>query len=1019
MDRNEIKQKLTELINRYNNSLRLQDHANISEETIRTWLNEFLSIFGWDVQNTNQVLQERVLRGTQRQRLQEINSPHSKPDYMLLNGGNIKSFLDAKSLDINIFTDENAAYQIRSYGWSAQAPCAFVSNFEQLGFYDTRFVPKPDQPANMGTRHFFIDEYIEYFDVIFDHLWHDNICSNYLEQLYAVTAVEGRNRVDSQFMNILSSFRKKLAENIFNNNPAIIQSDVALNYYTQVILDRIVFIRVCESKGIEVQEKLKHFMQAPEGFWNAFKNSCYMEFYNHYDGAMFARDDNFQRIQLNNDDLVEFINKLYYPFPYRFDVIPVKVIANIYEEFLGKQLVIENGTVIEITKDEYIRSNGAVATPEHIVDMVCKQTLKLDYIHDIETLLKVTILDPCCGSGVFIVSSYEQLAAKMLKIFAEDENERNTYPDYYCVSDGQLLLTITGRRAIVTHCIYAVDCDEAAIEVTKMSLALKIVDGNSPLAWEGVGAFGDKVLREIADNIKLGNTLVNVDRRFTAEQINSIKPFNIREAFEDVFSCYGGFSYVIGNPPYVETKYYKAAHPIMHNYLSEIYSAFEGKADLAVLFIERGLQLLNSTGRLGFIIQRRWFRTEYGGAARLLINNGKHLEKLIDFKATDVFKGRIVYASIMVLSKQPSEGIQYYYMPAEVAEIKSKFENSDANGNFEDCYFAPIPSQEGTATWAFDNFTITQIKSRLSAQLGTLSNYPQLVIKDGIQALWKKMYHLTNVHFDNGIATGINGFRESVRVEEEILRGVIYNRVFYPFKVVEPDSFCIFPYEGASSDAISFSALQHRYPLAYSYLLQNEMRIKNFVECRDGDLWHTFTREHNQTMYNVDKIIIPMTARDTIATFISGKGLYMDNANVWFLSVAGASHNVMKAISCIINSTIFSVLGKAGANPQTGGYYKFNKQFLAPIPFPSRKITADAMVVSHLSTLHDEISDLQNQYILASPARKEMISHSLSAKWNELDNICYELYEVTDEEKTLIGNEGRTISRVELLNGVN
>lgn len=112
MDRNEIKQKLTELINRYNNSLRLQDHANISEETIRTWLNEFLSIFGWDVQNANQVLQERVLRGTQRQRLQEINSPHSKPDYMLLNGGNIKSFLDAKSLDINIFTDENAAYCI-------------------------------------------------------------------------------------------------------------------------------------------------------------------------------------------------------------------------------------------------------------------------------------------------------------------------------------------------------------------------------------------------------------------------------------------------------------------------------------------------------------------------------------------------------------------------------------------------------------------------------------------------------------------------------------------------------------------------------------------------------------------------------------------------------------------------------------------------------------------------------------------------------------------------------------------
>ena len=1019
IDKAEIKQKLSELINRYNNSLRMENHSNISEETIRTWLNEFLGLFGWDVQNTNQILQERFLRGRQRQRLQEIQSPHRKPDYILLNGSIIKSFVDAKSLDVNIFADTDAAYQIRSYGWSAQAPCAFVSNFEQFVIYDTRFIPQPGQPAHMGAKQFFIDDYIENFDLIFEHLWRDNICSNHLEELYAVTAVEGRNRVDSQFMNILSDFRKKLAENLYSNNSAIIQTDVSLNYYTQVILDRVVFIRVCESKGIEEQEKLKHFAQLPEGFWNAFKNSCYMEFYNHYDGAMFARDESFQQLQLNNENLMEFIDKLYYPFPYRFDVIPVKVIANIYEEFLGKQLIIENGTVRETTKEEYVRSNGAVATPEHIVDMICKQTLDLCDVNTIDELLEIKILDPCCGSGVFIVSCYEHLASKMLHIFSDKAEERDAHADFYCIKDGQYLLTIIGRRAIVTNCIYAVDSDEAAIEVTKMSLALKIVDGNNPLAWEGIGAFGDKALREIADNIKLGNTLVDIDRRFTPEQVNNIKPFSLNVTFNEVFTNHGGFSYIIGNPPYVETKYYKAAQPVMHAYLSEKYYSFEGKADLAVLFIERCLRLLNENGKLGFVIQRRWFRTEYGSTARLLINSGKHLKKLIDFKATDIFKGRIVYASIMILSNRPCENVQYYYMPSEAPEIKTKFENSNLNGHFEGCVFLDIPSQEGTATWAFDSFAITQIKSRLAEQFGILSGYPHLAIKDGIQALWKKMYHLSNVHFENGVAVGQNGFRETVRVEEGILRGVIYNRVFYPFKNVEPDAYCIFPYEGATANAIPFSALQHRYPLAYEYLSQNEGRIKGFVECRAGDLWHTFTREHNQTMYYVDKIIIPMTARDTIATFIPNKGLYMDNANVWFISVAGASHNVMKAITCIINSTIFSVLGKAGANPQSGGYYKFNKQFLAPIPFPSSKITDSSDTVNRLASLHDEIMDLQSRYIAATPAIKDVISHTLTSKWDELDNISYELYEITDDDKALIISEGRTINRIELLNGVN
>ena len=172
---------------------------------------------------------------------------------------NIKTFLDAKSLDVNIFTSKETAFQIRSYGWSAQSPCAFVSNLEQLVIYDTRFIPSPDQKADIGTKQFSIDDYIENFDIIFKHLWHDNICSNKLEQLYKLKATEGNNQLDSNFMLMLSDFRLKLAKRLAELNPKIIKNDSLLNYYVQVILDRIIFIRVCESKEIEQHEKLKNF----------------------------------------------------------------------------------------------------------------------------------------------------------------------------------------------------------------------------------------------------------------------------------------------------------------------------------------------------------------------------------------------------------------------------------------------------------------------------------------------------------------------------------------------------------------------------------------------------------------------------------------------------------------------------------------------------------------------------------------------------------------------------------------
>ena len=1018
--KNIIKSKLNSLIQKYNLTTRTSNHSDVSEETIRAWLNEFLAIFGWDVQNTMQVLQEHSLRGVQYQRLRDINSPHRRPDYTLLNGTNIKTFLDAKSLDVDIFTDAETAYQIRSYGWSAQSPCAFVSNFEKFVIYDTRFVPNPEQSADMGVIQLHIDEYLDKFDIIMDHLWHDNICANQLEELYAVTSIEGKNCVDAQFMNILSAFRKELSIELYYNNKSIISSNDILNYYTQVILDRIVFIRVCESKGIEEQGKLKSFSISEEGFWETFKKSCYIEFYEHYDGAMFSQDFIFNQLEVNNDTLIKFIDKLYYPFPYRFDVIPVKVIANIYEEFLGKQLIIEDGLLREITKEEYIKTNGAVATPEHIVEMICRQTLDMSAISTVDDLLKIKVLDPCCGSGVFVVSCYEHLSAKMIELLKNNESDRQKYCEYYYIYNNEWFLTVSGRRAIVKNCIYAIDCDEAAVEVTKMSLALKIVDGNTPVAWDGIGAFGDKILREIADNIKLGNTLVDIDAEIPTPSISTIKPIDIRATFNDVFSNMGGFAYVIGNPPYVETKHYKAASPYMHSYLTNKYITFEGKADLAVLFVERCLDLLSPVGKIGFIIQRRWFKTDYGKTTRTLINNGKHLQKLIDFKATDIFKGRMVYPSIMILTKQASKNIKYYFMPCDSAMVKSRFENSTYDGLFEGCTFSSLPHLAGSQPWNFENYNISQIASRLLKKWGAFSDYPKLKIKDGIQVLWKKMYHLKDVTFSDGIATGINGFKETVNVEAEVLRAVIYNKEFYPFKNVEPDAYAIFPYEDCSTKMISLTELKNKYPLLYDYLHKNEERIKaGNRKCRKGNYWHTYTREHNHSSYNVDKIIVPMTAKDTIATFMENKGLYMDNSNVWFIYVDGANSSLMKAIACIINSTIFSVLGKSGANPQAGGYYKFNKQFLAPIPFPSSKLRKNSPIINALSVLYDDIVELQLQYIQSSYTVKEMLSHSLRTKWNELDDICFKLYEVNECERNQIEDIGRTKDRIELLGGVN
>ena len=86
-----------------------------------------------------------------KNKLEEISSTHIKPDYTLVNGNIVKSYLDAKNISVDLFTNREAAFQIRSYGWSAGVPCAFLSNFEQFAIYDCKEPPKKDMPANVGV----------------------------------------------------------------------------------------------------------------------------------------------------------------------------------------------------------------------------------------------------------------------------------------------------------------------------------------------------------------------------------------------------------------------------------------------------------------------------------------------------------------------------------------------------------------------------------------------------------------------------------------------------------------------------------------------------------------------------------------------------------------------------------------------------------------------------------------------------------------------------------------------------
>lgn len=983
-------QNLKSLVNRFLEAKKFGSLEGASEATIRAWIDELLSVFGWNVQDTHQILTERTLNKEERIKLKSIGSTNVRPDYTFVNGKVPLAFVDAKSLDINIETNKEVAFQIRSYGWSIGAAFSIVTNFEQLAIYDCSYMPRVNDEASFARRFYVtVEEFVDKFKILETFLLRSNVLANNVKFVQ-----QKGNALDENFSKLLGDTRIAFAKAIIERNK--IESVSVLSYYVQTIINRILFIRVCESRGLEVEGLLNKFAQG--NFWEEFKNSSYGDFYEHYDGPMFKKIPSLQSLQIDNAVFESFLANLYYPSPYRFDVIPLKTLSDIYDLFLGYQLVVNGSSVKDELKSEFKKSNGAVTTPEFLVNQVIECTIPYNTINNltIAQIFDLKIIDIACGSGVFLVGVYDYLV-KLI----EKKLERQQDCDSELYADLKYpVLNINGRRKLINNCIYGVDINPEAVEVSKMSLCLRLIDNYSPEDFEVVGMLGSQILKGIGANIRCGNTLIGTDieQHFPAiadnmKEIQETNAFDWTSSFSDVFDK-GGFDFVVGNPPYVEVKNYNVSLPCMAAYIKKFYSSGKnGKIDLAIPFIEKGVNLLNTNGRLGFIVQKRFFKTEYGKEIRRLLTMRKLLNGVHDYEETDLFTGRITYVAIIVCDNNSANNNHIWYY--------------NSSSNKTDLLNAETLSD---TPWNFENAQLNSIRLRLTKSLGTLADICN--VKVGVQVLWNDAFQIHANKIENGYIYGHSMIDEHVVIEKEICKPLLCNEHFAPLTRREYTTYALFPYEVTNDGKVtelSINNIKERYPRAYKYLIKHKTLITSKVQTlpeknplyNPADHWHLFTRANNHgAIYK--KIIIPMTAQYPQAAVITDNHVYCDNANMFFVKVANMTEEKLYALSAIINSTIFCAFARSIANPQQGGYYKFNKQFLNPVPVPKDAFLECKPQIKRLAKIAKRIEDTNELIRTNIGGQTTGLENSLKTLWSELDQICDKLYGLTIEEKGII-----------------
>jgi len=659
-------QAILDLVARFEQQLDAYKSGQYNETQVRReFLDPFFKALGWDIDNVEGYAE--AYKDVIHEDSIKIGEAAKAPDYCFRIGGTRKFFLEAKKPSVDIKHDVHPAFQLRRYAWTTKLPLSVLSDFEEFAVYDCRV--KPDQNDNAATARVLYVTFREYpqrwgeIAAIFSR---EAVLKGSFDKFAESSKLKrGTADVDEEFLQTIETWRKELAQNLALRNKHLTQRE--LNFAVQRIIDRIIFLRICEGRGIEDYGHLRGLVNGDRIYPRLAQ--LFEAADNRYNSGLFhfkrekdrheAPDELTLSLEVDDKLLRDIIKGLYYPeSPYVFSALPADILGHVYEQFLGKVIRLTEGHQAKVDeKPEVKKAGGVYYTPTYIVDYIVQQTVgKLAEGKTPKQVSQIRILDPACGSGSFLIGAYQFLLDWHRDFYVANDPQkwaRGGKPALVQTGAGWKL-TIAERKRILLNNIYGVDIDTQAVEVTKLSLLLKVLEGETGQTLQTVfRLFHERALPDLGDNIKCGNSLIGPD--FYAQQQMTllddeeryrINVFDWQNEFPEIFKA-GGFDAVIGNPPYVllqdefrddkQLKYFRS------KFLSASY-----KIDTYHLFIERAIALSRQGGRCSMITPANFLTNNHLDKLRRLILNRTAIQLIVVIDG-GVFQGISVDNAVFVL----------------------------------------------------------------------------------------------------------------------------------------------------------------------------------------------------------------------------------------------------------------------------------------------------------------------------------------------------------------------------------
>jgi hypothetical protein len=609
---------VAELVQRYLAQRQMYESQSYLEAQLRVdFLDPLWLALGWDVSNRRGLLPH--LREVIVEPPVADENHKRRADYAFRKRDRFSYLVEAKRPGVSV-DDPTFIYQAKLYAWCSRCPIVVLTNFRQWRTYVIEEKPDYYHPRHgrIEVLSFGVETFSEHATALNEYFSQRAVLAGGAIDSLAKRAqvdIECRAAVDQTFVTTLLSLRRKVGECVSRSNADLQEQD--LDLLAQVILDRLMFLRVAEDRRIMLARASLATIagESPAGCTDRVKR-VFEQMRRGYNGSLFQRQP-VDEIELSDADWRSIVLSFVPPaLDFRLDAFPDDFLGTVYERYMGLELARDaRGGVILRPCPQRIRSRGAHYTPRSVVRYMVEKSvgqwlwqgpvpsveersdehaMRSRRWRSFDAVSEFRILDPACGSGAFLLAAFDYLLDWYLERARwkpESMSGGIGVTDFVAV-DGRIVAARPRLKALIAERhLFGIDVDGRAVEVARTSLYLRILEDTGSL-------FPELHLPSLSENLRCGNTLVPpsaVPTDLSDHDLALINPWDP----DGPDGWTGRFDVVVGNPPYVFGEF---LHPIERRCYENLY-ALTGQVDLFKLFFERTIsRFLKPGGLHSFIV---------------------------------------------------------------------------------------------------------------------------------------------------------------------------------------------------------------------------------------------------------------------------------------------------------------------------------------------------------------------------------------------------------------------------------